>query len=148
MIEQGVHRYTVIDNMSGEKLNILRPVPDSKTCWGVFECIRETEVGSLIPVVTGEVMSHALHGYFLPLRRSIGLDPRHILRKLPSDMICGLINSCILARPEICRPHKKMPHCYVPPGMTGLRAEATATVIRAWVDGRYVVVVKGAEFSY
>ena len=147
MIEQGLHRYSVVDKVSGEKLDILRPVPTPDTPWGVLECIRDTEVGGLIPTVSGEAMSHALHGYMLPLRRTIGREPKYILRKIKSDMTCGLIDTCILARRDICKPHVNMPHCYMPPDLKGLQAHAVSTVLRAWADGRYVVIVQGDEFS-
>lgn len=146
MIEKGVYRFRVVSG--NDHIDILRPVPDQESDWGVLACIKETPVGKLIPVVSGEDMSHALHGRILPLRRSIGREPQHILKKLKGDWTCSLIKTCILARPDICKPHQKMPHCYNPPGHEGLPAHAIATVIRAWVDGRYVVVVEGAEFSY
>jgi hypothetical protein len=101
----------------------------------------------LIPVIDGMTMSHALHGLFMPLRRSIGRRPQDLLRVLPGDWTCGLIKSCVMARPEICYPCAKMPHCYMPPDFQGNAALALATVLRAWVDGRYVLVVEGDEFS-
>lgn len=145
MLEEGLYRFS-IRTPSGEEFLLLRPVP-SDTPWGIFQCLQGTEVGDLITVVSGEDMSQALHGRSMPLVRSLGRSPRGLLKQFEGSMMCSLIKTCILADTKVCFPGKKMPHCYEPPGLPGPAGLAAATVIRAWVDGRYVVVVEGPEFS-
>jgi hypothetical protein len=115
--------------------------------WGILRSVADSPIGHLVPVVSGEDMSHALHGYFLPLRRQIGRSPHTNLRLVSDTMVCAQIKDCILADKAVCFPCKKMPHCYLPPGYEGIPAHAISTVIRAWAEGRYVVVVEGPEFS-
>lgn len=148
MIEQGIRRFTITDQRTSEKIEVLRPLPDRDSEWGVFECIRETEIGSLIPVVSGEALSHALHGYMQPLQDSLLRTPKHQFRKITEDLTCSEIEHCILANPAICVPCTATPHCYMPQGYQGQTAHAISTIVRAWADGRYVLVVSGVEFAY
>lgn len=148
MIEQRIQRFSVRDSQTGEELKVLRPVPMNGDAWGVFESIKDTDVGKLIPVVSGEDFSQALHGRFLALKRNIGREPKYQIQKITSDMTCGLIDSCILADRAKCYPCKNTPHCYQTPGFAGLQDHAISTIVRAWADDRYVVVVEGPEFSY
>ena len=148
MIEGGIRRFTITDHRTSESIEVLRPIGDSVSDWGVLECIRETEIGKLIPVVSGEAMSHALHGYMQPLQDSLLRSPKHQFRKITEDLTCSEIQQCILANPAICVPCTATPHCYMPQGYIGQAAHAISTVVRAWADGRYGLVVSGVEFSY
>ena len=145
MLEEGLYRFSV-RTQSGEEFKLLRPVPTASP-WGILQGLEGTEIGDLIAVVSGENMSQALHGRVMPLVRTLGRSPDGLLKKLKEDMTCSLIKTCILANGDVCFPCKKMPHCYAPPGFDGVDGLAAATVIRAWVDGRYVVIVEGPEFS-
>ena len=145
MLEDGLYRFSVRTS-SGEEFKLLRPVPTDSP-WGILQCLEGSEIGDLITVVPGEDMSQALHGRAMPLVRTLGRQPAGLLKKIEGDMMCSLIDACILANRDVCFPCSKIPHCYAPPGFEGVAAMAAATVIRAWVDGRYVVVVEGPEFT-
>ena len=51
--------------------------------WGTLASLKGTPWGDAIPVVSGEVMSHALHGRATPLMRVIQSPPHALLRKIP-----------------------------------------------------------------
>lgn len=119
-------------------------VPTLDDPWGDFAPLRETIWGSRIREVSGEAMAHARHGYALPLMREIGPEPQVLARGIPDvDGACSLIQTCILAKPS-CRPGKHLPDCYEPKGE---HSELIALVALAWKANRYVLVVKGEEFS-
>jgi len=147
LIEEGIQRFSVT-TPRGEEFKILRPTPVGDDPWGILAPLRELEIGGLIPIVPGETMSHALHGNHLPLLRVLGRPPHAQLKQIKADMTCRLIKTCITADRAICFPCQKMPHCYEPPGYNFEEGRVVETVLRAWVDGRYVVVVEGPEFSF
>lgn len=116
--------------------------------WGVLGCLRGTPWGDRIPVISGEVMSHALHGWALPLMRVLGSPPNGLMRVIPEPFRrCRSFDACVIYRKDVCHPCPKMPDCYTPPGLTSVDQEvAAATVALAWKEGRYVIVVEGEEF--
>ena len=134
--------------------------PTEREPWGVLSPLQGTPVGTLLPTVTGESLSHALHGYATPLVRELGPSPHALLKKLVGGvsgeqtplLMCPLTQGgqCLNAGPR-CYPHPKMPACYEPtPYLTQERLAPEALVLRvlgAWVEGRYVVIVNGDTFS-
>jgi hypothetical protein len=140
-------RFTLQTKEWGE-VKIARPVSKQDSSWGCLESIKETPVGKLIPVVTGEVFSHALSGHITPLMRQIGPEPQYLLRQIPKDQReCKNIKVCITADKANCYPCKEMPDCYQPP-KTPLEVEPWVTqVLLAWREGYYVIVIEGAGFS-
>jgi len=114
--------------------------------WGDFACLREVpEFASLIPVVSGDVYSQAMHGYAKPLLEALGREPKFQLIKVPYK-VCSQQDDCVMFNVHRCRPCPKMPECWQPEVEKHL-VRAVAVVMLAWAEGRYVVVVEGAEFS-
>lgn len=117
--------------------------------WGVLAPLRETSWGPEIPTVTGEALSHALHGYVKPLLEMLGRPPQARALRIPlKDRLCleHQQNICANANRDCCPGSTRMPECYVPPTEDrGLAAVARA-VAAAWDEGRYVFVVEGEEF--
>lgn len=105
------------------------------------------ELASLIPIVTGEAFSDALHGWHPPFLASMGPEPSIQLRRIPQSLRpCAMRDHCGMHVATRCLPQKRMPECWV--AGVPLEAQQPATqVIKAWLEGRYVVIVEGPEFS-
>lgn len=147
-IEPGVLRFA-IQSKTGEDFLILRPLPTEESFWGVLTPLQGTPWGDLIPVVSGLAMSHALHGYSLPFLQELGRPPSAQLRLIPEgSRTCAEINACVMADRAICCPCSKIPLCYVAPGKPDALSvfSAESVVVKAWAEGRYVIVVEGEEF--
>lgn len=128
---------------------ILRPMPIGQEPWGILAPLKATGMRKLIPEVSGEVYSHALHGHVAPLMQQIGPDPASLLRRAHKLFPeCSERKSCI-AWTDKCHPGPKLPDCFNP--IEGLddseQKQALITVLTAWRDNRYVVIVVGEEFS-
>ena len=94
--------------------------------------------------------SHALHGRVTPLMQVIGPHPHGLSKKVPQNMgYCGryLDKTCLIADKKICKPGPKSPDCYEGNHSDLRTAACIALVVRAWKEGRYVIVVSGGEFS-
>ena len=115
--------------------------------WGVLAPVRDLapSLARLIPVVTGEAYSHALHGHARPLMQVLGPPPEALLKMTPVRE-CGLKLECILYDAKRCVPGKKLPECWTPAGVPEAARLAAATVTLAWAENRHVIVVEGAEF--
>lgn len=143
-------RYVVIDDVERHAtLRVVYPPPRPGDLWGPLAPLRGTSWGAQIPTVSGEALSHALHGRPKPLREELGPPPaRRVLRIALEERVClerqqGI---CDMSGPHCLPGSTKMPDCYVPPAEDrGLRAAATA-VAMAWDEGRYVFLVDGPEF--
>lgn len=110
--------------------------------------MRGTEWERVIPTVTGESMSHALHGYLPPLLNEIGPEPRLLAKQLPDAMSrCALFKTCITAEPR-CTASGPPPDCYEAPSDDPAISFAATTVVLCWKAGDWVVVVGSGEFSY
>lgn len=132
------------------KLKFARPSfgSTSDDPWGDLACLKGTVWGDRIPVVPGEVMSHALHGRATPLVRIIGSPPSAILRQIPDPYrVCSMgKQGCVIFDKASCQPGGKMPDCFIPPGLDPNQQKAASMVALAWKENRYVVVVEGDEF--
>lgn len=115
--------------------------------WGVISTLKGTIWGDQIPTVSGPAFSDAMRGSATRLMREIGPLPKHLnMRISDSDGVCRYHGSCPLYRSH-CRPGKKLPDCYEPPGeWTPQESMAITQVALAWSEGRYVVVVEGDEW--
>lgn len=141
-----VVRFTISSKEWGDIL-VLRPLPKPDEPWGDLAPLRGTPWGDLLAIVSGANLSHALHGYATPLMREIGPHPFGLCRLVPeSYRACRQMDSCIMASRH-CVPGPKLPSCFVPPAVPSEALLATATVATAWAEGRYVLIVEGAEFS-
>lgn len=140
-----VARYT-IDSEEWGRVLLLRPIPKDGDIWGDLSVLRGTPWGDQIYAISGEVLSHALHGHVMPLMRALGTPPLVRARRLPPEyQECALIKSCILSGPE-CKPGSTVPACYTPPVLPPEAQQAASVVALAWKEGRHVVVVEGPEF--
>jgi hypothetical protein len=120
--------------------------------WGAFEQLRGTSWGKGITEVSGDAMSHALHGYAHPLVRELGRPPsangKHVK---DAEGACALHQGCLGWDTAYCRPggSKKgepgPPACYEAPIM-GASFVATRVCL-AWKEGRHTIVVTSPEFS-
>lgn len=139
-------RFTISSPTWGDVL-VARPLPDPQSFWGVLSPLEGTPWGDLLPIVSGEVFSHALHGRVTPLMQQIGRPPHAQLKLLPEPKMCSN-EGCVMADPNICHPCAKMPDCYEPPGLDSDEARRAASqVALCWRDRRYVILVEGQEFS-
>lgn len=136
-------RIDLVDPQWGD-IKLTVAVPQGGDPWGALAPLRGTPWGDQIQVVSGEALSHALHGWAAPLMREIGNPPETRSKRIPTDIAgCALREGCLGAT-EACRPGPELPGCYEPEGADPVAAE----VAFAWRDGRYVVVVEGYEFSF
>ena len=141
----GLQPVKIQSNEWGEIL-LLRVIPHNDNSWGVLDPLKGTPWGDQIVVLSGETLSHALHGYTLPLVRELGNPPETRAKRIPDE-----VGKCRLATGQCnmvtihCRPGKNLPVCYEAPGS---QSRLASFVAQAWMEGRYVIVVDGAEFSY
>jgi len=151
-----LQRFSLNAGSLGGKIDILRPLPTETRegdrllvdPWGVLAPLREVpEFAALLPVVDGEAFSDALHGRMRPLMLQIGPEPKYQLARLPPPFNeCRRAAKCIMFDKRRCHPRsKKLPECWTPEGSPEAQ-RAMATVTLTWAEGRYVVIVEGAEF--
>lgn len=138
--------FSVHDKDWGE-IKILRILPNDDDPWGDLAPLRETIWAQGVQTVSGESLSHALHGWAIPLLDELGDRSHQRIRRMPK-MWCELYtNKRCLIRASYCYPNKKVPECYtVVPEFQGLQS-AVYKIVMAWKENRYVVVVEGEEFS-
>jgi len=136
-----------IDLKDKEQGSILLSVsmPTTTDQWGVAALLRGTEWDGLIRKVSGEALSHAVHGWATPLVRELGPDPVVVMRRNQISCALSTGGQCVGAGPD-CRPGRTMPDCYEPPKLTIEAAVVVSTILRDLRSGRHVVVVIGAEF--
>jgi len=137
-----------LDSLEWGQILVLRPIPLNGDIWGDIVSLKNTPIGKLIPVVSGEAFSNAMHGYITPLMNEIGPYPHGLLKQIPEKYrTCQMSKSCILYDTNVCFPCPKLPACFEPSWVSSEDSEAMATVILAWVEGRHVILVEGEEFS-
>ncbi len=143
-------------------LLLVEVVPEDAAHWGVLESLRGTTWEAGVKVLPAEDLSHALHGRFLPLLRSLGRDPRASGRRVePDEGVCSQIKTCLTADKGLCRPGgskgkgRKLQHgpldCYDPPLSEHTPSEVFEVFQRvalAWREGRHTVVVYGDGFNF
>lgn len=145
----GLRYATLMERGNPEVLRVLYPVPLPASPWGVMLPMRDTSWADQIPVVTGEALSHALHGYLRPLREMLGNPPTVRAMRVPmEDRMCWEAQAgiCEMAKPE-CHPGSgALPECYAAPTDDRVLRALGVAVGRAWDEGRYVFVVEGPGF--
>jgi len=132
-----------IDGTDWGDLRVCRPIPRLQDAWGVLAPLRGTPWGDALPIVSGDAMSHALHGWAMPLVRELGATPSN--RGVGAPTRCSLYDSCITAAPA-CHPFGPPPECYEAP-VEGPAVLAANAVALEWAVGSWVVVVEGREWS-
>ena len=139
----------ILKGTSWGDLKIKSPVPSSVSAWGPLQALQGTFFEKLIPVVSGETFSHALHGHAMPLIRELGVSPKVCLRKVPKEYKwCARYQAqdCVMAN-NGCHVEKQLPDCFEIQGAQGKFDAAGTQVLLSWRDGFYVIVVEGSEFS-
>ncbi len=110
---------------------------------GGLGILEGTWLAPLVRVVSAEAVSHATHGYILPLMKELGPEPKYLVKRL--DASTGWCSSygptCPGSSPS-CRPGPTVPACW-----RSNIGDLAGDVVQAWRDGLYVVVVDGDEFS-
>ena len=143
-------RYAILDDPDRfRKVPVLYPTPLSDNPWGVLLPLRDTVWGAQIPTVTGDALSHALHGDPKLLLEMLGRPPRgRPLRLAMEDRRCieAQQKTCELAGSHCVPGSGKLPDCYLAPCEDRLLRLLAITVGRAWDEGRAVFVVEGPEF--
>lgn len=140
----GFREINLTDREQGE-LKLLVVTPRDGDPWGLLAPLRDTAWGRQVAIVSGEALSHAMHGWATPLVREIGVPPRVRAKRVPE--VCALNRSCLGFKAGICQPGPDLPDCYEPPGLEGPLRSAVTQVALAWREGRFVVVVNGPEFA-
>jgi hypothetical protein len=126
------------------EISVCRPTPRDGDPWGVLAPLRDTPWGEVLPVVSGDAMSHALHGWVVPLVRELG--PKPGTRKVEGGTRCGLYDVCITAGPS-CHVGGPPPGCYEAPLEDPAARRAATAVALKWAEGSWVIVVEGKEWS-
>ena len=144
---EGFRRVDLAATRYGD-LKFLVAVPRPGEPWGALAPLRGTTWGSLIPVVSGDAMSHALHGNPQALLAAAGRPPQHQGKQLPlAERRCEVRTGCLLHRDSHCFVASgKLPECFIAAIPGDHEQMLAAYVALAWDEGRYVVVVEGGEF--
>ena len=146
---EGLRRIKLDDGAWGE-IRICYSIPRPGNLWGVLKPLQETSWGKLIPEISGDSLSEALHGNATPFMREAGRAPKDIGRRLTaSDATCRLRQdrSCHLAKDECTvSPLRELPFCYEAPNLEPPHFEIANFVAQMWNEGHYVVVLKTEGF--
>jgi len=147
---------TIPDPLRFQEYKVMYPIPTKADIWGVLAPLRNTVWGMQIPEIDGEALSHALHGEPKFLRQQLGNPPTIRGKRFPVRLAyCHehQQQTCML-RHDNCRVGSdKLPECYVAPcgdkreDLTPEQQPWATLVAKAWGEGRYVFVVRGAEFT-
>lgn len=138
---------TFNDREQGE-IRLLISAPTLSDPWGIMGSLRGTEWEPLIQVVSGQALSHALHGWATPLVRELGISARHRARRISEEGgRCALHQECLSASPECHPKSRKVPDCYEAPNVTPGGSLAASRVVLAWRENRVVVVIAGEEHN-
>lgn len=127
--------------------------------WGEYQCLQGTSWAQGIKEVGGEALSHALHGWLVPLKRELGRNPLVSAKRVTSeDGWCSLQGACVGWNPDLCRPggvapsatkEAGPPGCYEAPTQSNDNRERGLKnrLASAWKEGRHSIVVRGSEFN-
>ncbi len=104
--------------------------------------LQDHAVGSLFPRMAHDTVEHAILGFSRPFVKALGLFPKGLLHKLPSQR-CANEATCTLYIPKNCLSTvKTMPTCFEPEGFDSSVRELGAELVRLWREQVYVVVVE------
>ena len=127
------------------------PIPKPDNPIGILSALSE-EWLKHIPSVSGENLSHALHGWATPLVRELPPHPHLTMRKIKPKAMClshkggaKKGGDCLMAN-EKCYPNKDVPDCYEAPTENFEQRMLVNEIVSAWKIGIYVVTIVGDEF--
>lgn len=141
-----LRRIKLNDKDQGEILLAILVSKGSDEGWGEAIGLRGTEWERAIRPVSGEDLSHALHGWATPLARTLGERPSAVAKRLRQPCARVAVGDCPIAGPK-CVTGPATPECFEPP--TKLPKEAMPAayeIAMALRDGYHVVRVLGSEF--
>jgi len=142
----GYTRFKLPGDEWGE-VEVVRILPRDGDIWGVFAPLKDTPWGDQLPTVSGESLSHALHGMTTPFMTEVGRPPYVLLKRIPEGYRrCNMWDGCISYREALCQPCRKLPDCYEPPDLDPEATQCANFLARMWKEEVYVVLVEGAEF--
>lgn len=142
-MRDGFRRIDLNDQDQGViRLSIIIPTTDP---WGAAAPLRDTPWGGLVREVSGESVSHAMHGYATPLVRQLGPPPITVARRM--RVRCALADGgqCVGASAS-CVPGRDMPDCFDPPNLSPQIARVVATILLDLKSNRHVIITLGSEF--
>ena len=95
-----------------------------------------------LPLVSKEIMDHALRGWTRPLVDNLGPPPKGKLRKLSAvSQKCAHEKGCPFYEPRRCGVFlSKMPWCFEPAEI--FPGNLSAEIIKMWRKEVYVIVVR------
>lgn len=136
-------RRAVISCSEQKDFLLLWAIPQENEPMGVFSVLRGTVWEKLVGKVSGESLSHALHGWATPLFRELPSKPKHSLKRLKSEK-CWMRDNCIMASAK-CHPNLDVPNCFEP---EDLKVRSVVNFILVMMKEKYQVVwVEGKEFT-
>lgn len=143
-MSDGIRRINLQDREQGSIL-LSVALPRDGEPWGVLAPLRGTVWEGLVRTVSGEALSHSVHGWATPIIRELGPNPHAVMRRHPTPCVLSTGDQCVGSSPA-CRPGRGMPDCYEPPDADGDLSWAVSTALLDLRAGRFVVVVAGSEF--
>ena len=132
--EQGPLRLAIVISKDG-----------SNDGWGEMMPVIGTPWEVAVRPVSGEALSHALHGFATPLVRELGPEPKVIAKRIAQPCALSTGDQCAGAR-AVCRPGPKMPECYEAPGLSLEATACAAALALALKENRHIIRVIGSEF--
>lgn len=136
-------RKAVISCSEQQDFLLMWAIPKENEPMGVFSVLRGTVWEKLVGKVSGESLSHALHGWATPLVREMPPKPKNLLRKLKGEN-CWMRKECVMAT-QRCHPNLDVPNCFEP---EDLKVRLVVNYILMMMKENYQVVwVDGEEFA-
>lgn len=138
---QGLREVKLPAGQWGGDILLLRPTPLKGDPWGILAPLKGTPWAEQIPVIGGDLFSHALHGRTMPLIKQLGAGPKAAMLRMAGHG-CTLRDGkkCIVAT-AFCQPGDKVPECYIAPLDDPAASRAATVVALAWRKGYHVIVV-------
>ena len=150
MLSRGFRKVKITCPDQGE-IHLMYPIPKPDNPLGVLSKV-DKEWLKHIPSISGENLSHALHGWATPLVRELPAHPHLTMKRIKPKAMCRSHKGgakkggdCLMANDK-CYPNKDTPECYDAPVETFEKRMLISEIVLAWKSGIYVVTIKGSEF--
>lgn len=99
-------------------------------------------VGALLTRMAHNTVEHAILGYSRPFVKGLGLFPKGMLHKLPSQQCVHAMTCTIYVEKNCLSTVKGMPWCFEPAGLDDSVRALGSELVRLWREKVYVVVVE------
>lgn len=150
MLNRGLRRVKISCVEQGD-IELMYPIPKQDNPYGVLSVLDEKWLKH-IPSVSGENLSHALHGWATPLVRELPPHPHLTMKRIKPKAMCRSHKGgakrggdCLMANDK-CFPNKETPECYEAPIEDFNQRMLVSEIVSCWRIGIYVVIVQGKEF--